>query len=144
MTSVPATPDRGTGGPTAPGQTRIAVDPVRNTIAVTVPGSVFDAVAKPGASAIGTLEIGVQGRLVGLEIGDHYVDIGGTPEGTAHLNRSVAVSLVPCQLQDGRHAVEFRRRSDDYEISFPSGNRCWEVGSSDSGETVHICSILVG
>jgi hypothetical protein len=144
MNGVPAPPEHTEDHGTDLDQTQIEVDLVRNTIAVSVPGSVHDAVRSAGVSATGTLDIGMQGRLMGLEVGDYYVDISNAVESTGHLNRSVVVLLFPCKCEDGQDAVGFRRAGADYEISFPSGNQCWEVGRTDSGEPVRICSVLAG
>ena len=144
MNGVPAASGEPPGRVTDRDQTGIEVDLVRNTIAVTVPGSVLDAVRRAGAAATGTLDIGVQGRLIGLEIDDYYVDISVAAEASEHLTRSVEVPLVLHRCQDGRDAIGFRRTGADYEISFPSGNQCWEIGRSDSGDAVRICSTLAG
>ncbi len=134
------------GPPTTGEYTRIEVDLTRNTITVTVPSSMLDPVGSPGASGeasrAGTLDIGIRGRLIGLEVGDHYVEISAPVSGTEHLGRSVAVALTAHRGRDGWATVSFSRSGDDYEISFPSGNQCWEVGRHDSGGTVRVCSVL--
>lgn len=147
MSDLPTTATPAAGPAGGGGETRIEVDLARNTILVTVPDAVRDTFGGGGeadAPVTGTLDIGVRGRLIGLEIGDYYVDISAPETGTAHLTRSVAVALTAHGEHHGLAAVSFRRSGEDYEISFPSGNQCWEIGRSDSGGTVRVCSVLTG
>ncbi len=147
MNDLPATATSAAGPAGGGGETRIEVDLVRNTITVTVPDAVrntFGGVGAAGTPVMGTLDIGVRGRLIGLEIGEHYVDICASEAGTAHLTRSVVVALTAHREHHGLVAVSFRRSGEDYEISFPSGNQCWEIGRPDSGSTVRVCSVLTG
>lgn len=123
---------------------RIEVDVAWNTIAVTVPEAALDAVGRSEDPVIGTLDIGVQGRLMGLEVVNHYVDISPPVAGTEHLVRSVPVALVPHRGPDGLAAVRFDRAGDAYEISFPSGNQCWDLGRTGSGGAIRLCSVLTG
>lgn len=112
---------------------RIEIDLRWNMIAVILGDPDVPVGPDAGAEQAGLLDVGAGGRLVGLEVGDHYVGISDALAGTEHLTRSVAVPLWVNRAPDGSlAAVLFGRSGNRYEISFPSGNQCWMRESGDS------------
>jgi hypothetical protein len=68
-----------------------------------------------------TIDVGTRGRLIGVEIGEWYLQIAEDDSRAGGQVRSVDVDVW--LRPDGR--VELGRRGPGYEISFPSGNQCW-------------------
>ena len=83
-----------------------------------------------------TLDIGSNGRLVGIDLGDTWLEIAGGGEQDEHLHRSATIAVVVSE--DGR-TLRVPRRGETWEISFPSGNQCWRL---DDGRTV--CAVAAG
>lgn len=77
------------------------------------------------ASAEATMDIGASGRLVGVELGDLYVNVMPAEPGTEHLTRS-ATADVEVAREEGSEAllaVVVPRLGEGYEITYPSGNQ---------------------
>lgn len=89
---------------------RIEIDLRRNTIAVILGDPDVSVGPEAGAEQAGLLDVGAGGRLIRLEVGDHYVGISDALAGTEHLTRSVAVPLLTNRAPDGSlRAVLFGR-----------------------------------
>lgn len=89
----------------------------------------------------GLLDVGAHGRLLGLEIGDIYIHVMNAPEGEDAYIRSAAVEITftsesPLELNVPRHGSA-------YEITYPSGNQCWEM-TSVNGQLIQICATIAG
>lgn len=82
------------------------------------------------------IDIGSNGRLIGIELGDAWLEITGTLDQDDHLHRSAPVAV---EVSDDRGTVQVSRRGENWEISFPSGNQCWRL---DDGRT--ICAETAG
>ena len=94
--------------------TRIVVDTRANLLLLEVSPPLPEA----GRQAA-TIDIGSNGRLIGLDVGDTWLEIAGGGEQEAHLHRSATIAVVVSE--DGR-TLRLPRRGDTWEISFPSGN----------------------
>lgn len=128
----------------------VIVDPRRNTLRLLIlpdertarsPALISEATST--VSARGTLDVGENGRLLGLELeaadrevesvvdaaereppGDPwYLDLEDAPGDQL---RSVPVVVTVGRDAAGRAVwVDLPRRGDGYELTFPSGNQCW-------------------
>jgi len=114
----------------SPSITRILVDLARNALVLEVSGPL----ATTGMST-GVIDIGTQGRLLGLDIGGHYLVISEPAAGTGHLTRSAETPVTI-----GAGTVTIPRRGPGWEVSFPSGNQCWQRRPGDQ-ET--LCAVVI-
>lgn len=129
-------------GAATPAQIRVEIEPRRNTLAVIVTGLELE--AGSGDTLVGTLDVGTGGRLIGLEVGDRYLNLSDPVRGAEHLTRSVNVPVTIANVPGERAiAIRFRRSGDHYEISFPSGNQCWKAGAAGSIGSARICSMVI-
>lgn len=100
------------------------------------------------------VDVGVNGRLIGVELEDAYYPIAGAEPGSDALVRSCAATIG---VRDGGLVLVLPRRGDDYELSFPSGNQCWQrhgqrygrlpeppVPQADGAETSWLCAMVDG
>ncbi|MDQ3656986.1 MAG: hypothetical protein M3457_18170 [Chloroflexota bacterium] len=87
-----------------------------------------------------TIDIGALGRLIGVEIAGVYLSISDPVPGSELQGRSVD---TPLEIADNRRQVVIPRRGSGWELSFPSGNQCWNQ-TDDDGGTRPLCSVLVG
>ncbi len=74
------------------------------------------------------LDLATRGRLLGLEIGDRYLELDTRRSGDDQLTRSVPVTVTVTRA--GR-IIELSRSGPEWEIAFPSGNRCWRPVAGD-------------
>lgn len=113
----------------------VIVDFATNAIILRVPGM-------PGAApAEGTLDVGANGRLLGIEIGETYVQVMPSMSDEEPYIRSADVRV---EISGGDPAlVTIPRRGAAYEISYPSGNECWQVTTID-GELIQVCATTGG
>ena len=109
----------------------VIVDFAANTISLRVELPLED------ISAEGTLDVGANGRLLGVEIGDTYVQVMPSVTGEEPYIRSADVALA--FSGDSPPLVTIPRRGPGYEISYPSGNECWQVTTMD-GELIQVCA----
>jgi hypothetical protein len=118
-----------------PKVTGVTVDLRANTLrfALDVP------LALDAGLQLATIEIGAMGRLLGLELGETYLAVSDPDEASAHLVRTAEVAV---QVGEDRRLVSMPRRGDGWELSFPSGNQCWRVGSGAQGRSV--CAVAIG
>lgn len=125
-----------------PADLQIEVDLRNNSLAIYVSEFEVTGEADFGSDVEGILDIGTRGQLIGVEIGHQYLAISDPIPGAGHLTRSVNVLLT--LDRDGDMAkVSIRRLGGNYEISFPSGNQCWQVGRGRSVGSGNICSVVI-
>jgi hypothetical protein len=118
-----------------PNVTGVTVDLRANTLRFALDGSLaVDAGLQPA-----TIEIGALGRLLGLELGETYLTVSNPDHASAHLVRTAEVMVL---VAEDRQLVTMPRRGDGWELSFPSGNQCWRVGSGSQGRSV--CAVVIG
>lgn len=123
--------------------TAIMVDPRNNKIVVRLPQSGLCFPVHADEALVGMLDMGVRGRLLGIEIGEFYIAISDPVVGSEHLTRGITVALTASRDLEGRiTAVSFPRSTDTYEISFPSGNQCWRVGTGGRSSQ-GVCAELI-
>jgi hypothetical protein len=86
------------------------------------------------------MEIGAYGRLHGLEIDGTYLTISDPdpdPE-TSCLTREIALTVT---VSPEGNDVVLGRRGPGWELSFPSGNQCWQVRSGAGNRA--ICAVTL-
>ncbi|MBA2470553.1 MAG: hypothetical protein H0V37_14200 [Chloroflexia bacterium] len=86
------------------------------------------------------IDIGTLGRLIGIEIAGVYLAVADPVPGGELLGRSVEVDV---EIGSDPPRVALSRRGPTWEISFPSGNQCWNR-SDDEGGRRSLCSVLIG
>lgn len=112
----------------------VFVDFARNTIQLRVPG-----LSRDGTST-GLLDVGANGRLLGVEIGDRYIQVMESAGADESYARSASVEL---SVSDGDPAVvTIARRGAGYEITYPSGNECWQM-TTVNGKLIQVCAVTV-
>ncbi|MGI8484165.1 MAG: hypothetical protein ACR2OU_07870 [Thermomicrobiales bacterium] len=122
--------------------TDIAIDLRANTLAIRLPSHLLGS----SLSGIeqGTLDIGANGRLLGIELGPVYVSVMDAEPGRDDLVRSAEIPVtVSTSSLTSETVVTFRRSGSTWEISYPSGNQCWtrhNVFDAD-GQPVRICTV---
>lgn len=113
----------------------VVIDFAANTIRVRVPG--FS--GAPGAGQDAMLDVGSNGRLIGLEIGEGYVSVMDVPQAEDPYVRTadVRVDVTP----DDPPFIAIPRRGETYEITYPSGNECWQTKTVD-GRLIQVCATI--
>lgn len=86
-----------------------------------------------------TIDIGAMGRLIGVDLAGVYLAISDPMPGSELQGRSVEVSL---DVLGGGRQVVLPRRGAGWELSFPSGNQCWQRRDRDGGVRT-LCAVLV-
>lgn len=120
--------------------TSIMVDLRRNVLLLHLDGMGTGTDALGATDQRGILDVGANGWLIGVEIGDRYFPIADPPPGTEHLIRS---HEAPVSLSDAETAIVIPRGGDGYELSFPSGNQCWLRSSDGFGNApIRLCSTI--
>lgn len=120
--------------------TGITVDLRRNVLLLHLDGTETGTGALDVTDQRGMLDVGANGWLIGVEIGDRYFPIADVAPGTEHLVRS---REAPILLSNEDGVIVVPRRGDKYELSFPSGNQCWLRSTSESGGTpIRLCSTI--
>lgn len=109
----------------------VIVDIARNAIQLRVPDF------REHDAGEGILDVGANGRLLGLEVGETYIQVmesalDNDPYArTAHIPITVSGDETPL--------VTIPRRGPTYEITYPSGNECWQTTLQD-GRLIQICA----
>jgi hypothetical protein len=112
----------------------VLIDFAANAIQVQVPDLPE---ALPGR---GVLDVGAQGRLLGLELGDAYIHVMPSHASDEPYMRSATVDV---RLSRNPPAITIPRKGAGYEISYPSGNECWQVKTVD-GRIMQVCATIAG
>lgn len=110
----------------------VIVDIARNAIQLRVPGF------REGDAGEGLLDVGANGRLLGLEVGATYIQVmAPMPGGDPHAR----TALVPITVSaDEPPLVSVPRRGPAHEITYPSGNECWQATMRD-GQLIQVCAV---
>lgn len=88
----------------------------------------------------GFLDVGANGWLLGLEIGETYFPVADAAPGTEHLTRTCETHV---SLSDTETAIVVPRRGAGYELSFPSGNQCWLRSTPGLGTArIKVCATV--
>ncbi len=122
--------------------TDIAIDLRANTLSIRLPsGRIGTSLA---GIERGTIDIGANGRLLGIELGPIYVSVMDAEPGRDDLVRStdIPVMISPSTLTT-ETSVTFRRAGSSWEISYPSGNQCWTRHNlfDADGQPVRTCTV---
>ena len=115
----------------------VVIDLASNAIRIRVPG--FP--RAPGQGQPAMLDVGSNGRLIGLEIGEWYVTVMDLP-GVADPYARTADVLVDISPETPP-SITLPRRGPGYEITYPSGNECWQA-KSVGGKLIQVCATIVG
>lgn len=111
----------------------VLIDFAANAIQLRVPG-----LASTGVSA-GLLDVGANGRLLGVEIGESYVHVmESADEGETYV-RSAEITVTI--TGDDPRFVTIPRRGSTYEITYPSGNECWQM-TTVGGKLIQVCAAI--
>jgi hypothetical protein len=113
----------------------VVIDFAANAIRLRVP----ELVTEPEATLDATLDVGANGRLVGLEVGEAYIQVMGQPDAHDPHLRSADVRISISG--DSPPYVSIPRRGATYEITYPSGNECWQM-KSVGGELIQVCATI--
>lgn len=113
----------------------VVIDLAANAIRVRVPGFPGDT----GAAQPALLDVGSNGRLIGLEIGEWYVTVMDLPGADDPYARSADIHVDISE--ETPRAITIPRRGPNYEITYPSGNECWQTKSVD-GKLIQVCATI--
>lgn len=125
--------------------TSITVDLAQNVLLLHWRGgNVADASADAAADWVdhrAVLDVGANGWLLGVEVGERYFPVADALPGTEHLTRSCEATI---SLMSEGAALIVPRRGTGYELSFPSGNQCWLRSGGETGNGPdRICSTIL-
>lgn len=115
----------------------VLIDLPANTIRIRVPG--FSSTGDSTREAL--LDVGANGRLVGLEVGEEYINVMDIPNADESYIRSADVDIRISA--DDPPYISIPRRGPSYEITYPSGNECWQM-KSVGGELIQVCATIEG
>jgi hypothetical protein len=121
--------------------TAVVVDLAANVIRLVVP-ELNDRFPGDGERSVtGVLDVGANGRLLGVELDGDYVHVMDPPPGSDAFVRSATVRVgisrhVPREIVLPRHGR-------DYEITYPSGNQCWQITTAE-GTLIQLCATSAG
>lgn len=122
--------------------TRVTVDLRRNVLRLHLDISDPSADAPTPGEQRGTLDVGANGWLLGVQVGEAYFTVADAIPGTDHLVRSSEARITV--LSDDL-AIVVPRRGPGYELSFPSGNQCWlRSPARPGGAPIQLCSVFAG
>lgn len=82
----------------------------------------------------GALDIGPRGRLIGFELllpGEMPRYLPLEESENAFSRTAEAPVIAEVDEQGAVYSVEIPRRGDGFEISYPSGNKCWNSTNPD-------------
>jgi hypothetical protein len=115
----------------------VVIDLAANLIRLHVPGLPLEAQAE----RVATLDVGGNGRLIGLEIDDRYISVMDVPGADEPYIRSAEVTVALSTESAASCWVSVPRRGTGYEITYPSGNECWQV-KSEGGQLIQVCATI--
>lgn len=120
--------------------TRIGIDLTRNEIRIEWPAAVSAGLESNDDAREVVVDIGQRGRLLGIDLGDAYVTVAPEAVAADPLARSTRVEAM---LTTGSATIQavIPRRGGGYEISWPSGNQCWQQPAGAG--TVTTCVVTV-
>ena len=111
----------------------VLVDLRRNILILELDGLFPDS-----GTARGTIDIGAQGRLIGVELAAEYLAISDPVPGSELLGRSVEIEIA---IDPERRRLTIPRHGPNWELSFPSGNQCWNRRGGAGGISP-LCAVL--
>jgi hypothetical protein len=115
--------------------TAVVIDLAANAIRLSVP----DFPETDEGEHPATLDVGANGRLIGLEIDDRYISVMDLPHEEDPYARSAGVSV---RVVPGSPPwITLPRRGTSYEITYPSGNECWQV-KGVGGKLIQVCATI--
>lgn len=111
----------------------VVIDFAANAIQLRVPDLAANGIRR------GLLDVGANGRLLGIEIDDTYIQVMESAHGEEPYVRSadVEVSITG----DSPRLVTIPRHGAGYEITYPSGNECWQM-TTVGGKLIQICAAI--
>jgi hypothetical protein len=112
----------------------VLIDFTGNAIQLRVPGLECTGCGK------GLLDVGANGRLLGIEIGESYIHVMESVHDEEPYVRSAEVTLSISG--DSPPLVTIPRRGPRYEITYPSGNECWQMTTA-GGKLIQVCAVAV-
>lgn len=115
----------------------VVIDFQANTIRLRAPGL---PPTGPGSQPA-TLDVGANGRLVGIELGEAYINVMPLPGAMEPHLRSADIEVSVSA--DSPPFISVPRRGASYEITYPSGNECWQM-KSVNGELIQVCATIDG
>jgi len=122
--------------------THVTVDLRRNVLQLHLDHGDTGPSAPPPGEYPGILDVGANGWLLGVQVGEEYYAVADPAPGTDHLVRSSEARIVV--LPDDL-AIVVPRRGVGYELSFPSGNQCWLRSPARPGaRPIKVCSEIAG
>jgi hypothetical protein len=111
----------------------VLVDFAANAIGLRVPG------LDRCEASTGVLDVGANGRLLGVEINETYITVMESSQHQESYTRSTVVALTISG--DDPAYVAIPRRGSGYEITYPSGNECWQLTTVD-GQLIQVCAVI--
>lgn len=91
---------------------------------------------------LGILDVGANGWLLGVQVGEAYYAVADAAPGTDHLARSSEARVI---ILPDQPAIVVPRRGPGYELSFPSGNQCWLRAPMHPGaDPIRLCADVAG
>ena len=114
---------------------RVVIDFRKNRLILDLKGEMAVSGAVPG-----TIDIGALGRLIGVEVAGEYLAISDPVPGSELVGRSEEIEL---EIDLDRRRLMIPRQGPTWEISFPSGNQCWNRRDS-SGVAGPLCAVIAG
>jgi len=122
------------------GVTSVSVDLRRNVLLLHL-DRMANGVGPPDADELpALLDVGANGWLLGVEIGEAYFPVADAVPGTEHLTRTCQAQV---SLSESGTDIVIPRRGEDYELSFPSGNQCWlRAGQVPGTKPVRVCATV--
>lgn len=115
----------------------VIVDLRENALRIVVP----ELDLAPGSAVDGLLDVGANGRLLGVDIGDAYVRVMDAVAGGTAFVRSASVQLTV--LGGEPRCLRIPRHGAGYELTYPSGNQCWQVTTA-GGRLIRLCATIAG
>jgi hypothetical protein len=113
----------------------VVIDLATNAIRVRVPGLA----AEPGVNRPALLDVGANGRLIGVEVGDAWVSVMDLPGEEDPYARSASIEVAISA--ETPPSITIPRRGPGYEITYPSGNECWQTRSV-GGRLIQVCATI--
>ncbi|HWV23415.1 MAG TPA: hypothetical protein VNZ58_04425 [Thermomicrobiales bacterium] len=111
----------------------VIVNIAQNAIQLRVPGF------EERSAETGMLDVGANGRLLGLEVGETYIDVMESALGDDPYART---ACIPISISgDEPPVVTIPRRGSSWEITYPSGNECWQTTLQD-GKLIQVCAAI--
>lgn len=121
--------------------TRITIDLARNVLLLHLDGVEIPDLVEEDIDQQALIDVGANGRLLGVELGERYFPVADPEPETTHLVRTCGAKV---SVLGGDAAIVVPRRGDAYELSFPSGNQCWTRASGKPGDGVdRLCSTVM-